>query len=271
MVSIGVWGTGDEEAMIRPVPILLYHRVVAQPGPFSSTPALFDAHLSWLAEHGFTTITLAQLEERIRGRIRSTGREVVITFDDGYAELGTVVAQALRHYEFTASAFLITSRNPDHDDDGGDATYLSWQRARALADEGLYEFHSHTHTHEKWPLTAAEAPTLAAEITTARATLGQRLERPENEFGHLAWPYGRACAPWEAEAANVGVTTQYVVQRGAVTREDVTQRLPRLLTDGMSLRQFAMWMRILSTGPGAMAVNRVFGTIRERRQGAAYV
>ncbi|MEM8925807.1 MAG: polysaccharide deacetylase family protein [Actinomycetota bacterium] len=257
--------------MIRPVPILLYHRVLDEPGPFTSSPALFDAHLAWLAEQGYRSISLDDLEDRIAGRVGGGRREVVITFDDGYAELGTTAADLLRRHGFDATAFLITSRNPDETDTSGDPdAYLSWDRARELAAEGVYRFHSHTHNHEKWPLTAEEAPTLHTEIATARTVLAEKLERPVTEFDHLAWPYGRACDAWEAVADEQGVTTRYVVQRGAVTRERRTDRLPRLLTDGMSLRQFAFWMRVLSTRPGAVATNRVFGTIRQRRQGAAY-
>ncbi len=265
--------------MRHPVPILLYHHVSDEPLPFCSTPALFDQHLAWLAQEGYRTITLAELRDRIEGRAEGAPREIVITFDDGYAELGTDVAEALRRHGFCAAAFLITSRNPEAEGEGhaadyeppDETTYLSWERARELADEGLFEFHSHTHSHQTWPLTADEAPVLAAEISTARTILSDRLGRPEATFDHLAWPYGRACAPWEDEARNLGVPVQYVVQRGAVTRPDQIDRLPRILVDGMALSSFTRWVGLLSRRPTAVAANKVFGTIRARRQGAAYV
>ncbi|MEM9615048.1 MAG: polysaccharide deacetylase family protein [Actinomycetota bacterium] len=265
--------------MRHPVPILLYHHVSDEPLPWCSTPVLFDRHLAWLADNGYRTISLDQLRDRIEGRAEGAPREVVITFDDGYAELGGDVADSLRRHGFRAAAFLITSRNPDTEGelyaDGYEApdqtAYLSWQRARELADEGLFEFHSHTHSHRTWPLIADEAPVLAAEISTARSLLSDRLERPETDFDHLAWPYGRACGPWEDEARNLGVPVQYVVQRGAVTRADQIDRLPRILVDGMPLSSFSRWVRILSRRPTAIATNKVFGAIRARRQGAAYV
>lgn len=265
--------------MRHPVPILLYHHVSDEPLPWCSTPGLFDQHLAWLADHDYRTITLAQLRDRIEGRVDPEPREVVITFDDGYAELGTHVADSLRRHGFSAAAFLITSRNPDAEgephaadyDAPDDTAYLSWERARALAAEGLFEFHSHTHSHQTWPLTAEEAPVLATEIRTARSLLSDRLDRPEADFDHLAWPYGRACAPWEDEARNLGVPMQYVVQRGAVTRADQIDRLPRILVDGMALSSFSRWLQVLSRRPTAVATNKVFGTIRARRQGAAYV
>ena len=38
----------------------------------------------------------------------------------------------------------------------------------------------------------------------------------------------------------------------------------------MTPAAFARWLRLLSTRPGALAANAVFGTIRQRRQGAGY-
>lgn len=260
--------------MMRPVPVLLYHHVCREPQPFSSSPELFDRHLAWLRRHGFRSLTLDELRQRIETGDDGPEPEVVITFDDGYAELGTDVADSLRRHGFTAAAFLITSRNPDDEGsagDDGEARYLSWEQARRLADEGIMEFHSHTHSHQKWPLTADQGPVLAEEIRTSRRLLSERLDRPPSTFDHLAWPYGRACDAWEEEARRLGVDAQYVVQRGAVTRPGQIDRLPRLLADGMSLRTFAAWMTVLSRRPGALAANRVFGTIRARREGAAYV
>ncbi len=263
----------------RPVPVLLYHRVTNDPDPFGSTPELFESHLRWLADAGYHTISGRELTERLQTGRCGDGREVVITFDDGYRELGTTVADALRRHGFTATAFLITGRNPTtategvagDADPGASAEYLAWDRARELADEGLFEFHSHTHSHDRWPLEPDQASVLADEVTLARRTLGRHLGRDESSFDQLAWPWGRACQAWEDAAIESGATTHYVVQRGAVTRPGQTVRLPRLLVDGMGLAQFRLWLTVLSSRPGAMAVNRVFGTVRARRRGAAYV
>jgi peptidoglycan/xylan/chitin deacetylase (PgdA/CDA1 family) len=259
--------------VIAPVPILVYHRIDGSGGPFSTSPAAFASHLSWLSRHGFETLTASELTAVLIGEAgRPAGRAVAITFDDGYADLETEVAPALRCHGFRATSFLITGRCPSEPQPGGE--YLAWSTARMLAQEGVLEFHSHTDSHGRWDLgpdQAAEvvdevADDIAASLTTLSAELGQ----PRTAFDQLAWPWGRTCPAWEEAAAALGVRSQYVVQRGAADRSAVCRRLPRLLVDGASTAALARWMQILSNGAGARAANTVFGAIRQQRQGAGY-
>ncbi len=255
--------------MLRPIPILCYHRVSPDGGPFSTTPEVFAAHLAWLAGRGYTTLGAAEVGAVAAGRAPApAGPAVAITFDDGYADLDTVVAPALRRYGFRATSFLITDRCPARPSPGDE--HLSWSAARRLATEGVLEFGTHTHTHGRWELDAGAAPEVADDIATSLKALAEGLGQAPGERAELAWPWGRTCAAWDEAAAQLGVTTQFVVQRGAVTRPGVTTRLPRLLVDSMAPATFAAWMRLLSTRSGAWAANAVFGTIRERRRGAGY-
>ncbi len=251
-----------------PVPILCYHRVAADGGEFSTTPELFRQHLDLIAQRGFETLSLAQLTERIAEPTTASGRPgIVVTFDDGYRDLETEVAPALAERGQRAVAFLITSRNPAT---SGDGDYLGWASARALAADGLFEFHSHSHTHQKWPLEASQAPVIAEELRTSRAILATELDAEPETFDHIAWPFARTCEAWEETALELGFTTQYIVQRGAVRRPGQLHRLPRLLTDGMGLAQLRTWLTVLTSPVGATAGNRVFGAIRHVRRGAAY-
>ncbi|MEZ5411012.1 MAG: polysaccharide deacetylase family protein [Acidimicrobiales bacterium] len=255
--------------MLRPIPVLCYHRVGPGPGPFSTTPEVFAAHLAWLSGQGYTTLTASEVGAVAAGRAAApVGPAVALTFDDGYADLDTAVAPALRHHGFRATSFLITDRCPADPSPGDE--HLSWSAARRLADEGVLEFRSHTHSHERWELAPGLADEVADDIATSVKALAEGLGRPPDVMAELAWPWGRTCDAWDEAARRLGVGTQFVVQRGAVTRPGVTTRLPRMLVDGMSPAAFARWLRVLSTRPGALAANRVFGSIRQRRQGAGY-
>ncbi len=173
------------------------------------------------------------------------------------------MAPALRRHGFSATAFLITSKV-------GEQGQLSWGEARNLASEGVLDFHTHTHTHQKWALGPEAASIVADELSASRAILADRLGQPESQFNQVAWPFGRACEAWEDEADRLGMRTQFVVQRGAVDRRQ-TRRLPRLLADGMAPSALGAWMRVLARPSGARSTNRVFGTIRHFRQGAAFL
>jgi peptidoglycan/xylan/chitin deacetylase (PgdA/CDA1 family) len=253
--------------MFEPIPILLYHRVDRSGARFSTAPEVFDQHLAWLAGHGYRTMTLGELERLLDdGTDPGRGRSVVITFDDGFADLETTIAPALRRHDYRGVAFLITSRCGDVTTAGDEQ--LSWAAARSLAAEGRFEFHSHSHTHQRWDLD--RTGDVAADLATSLSLLSDRLEQPASVFNHLAWPYGRSCDTWEEAAHDLGLRIQYSVQRGAVTRDDRSRRLPRLLADGMSAAELGRWVRLLSSRRGALASNRVFGSIRQLRQGTSY-
>ncbi len=255
--------------MFRPIPVLCYHRVGPQGGPFSTTPEVFAAHLAWLAERGYTTVTAREVGAVASGRAEAPAQPAVaLTFDDGYADLDTEVAPALRRHGFRATSFLITDLCPAEPAPGDE--YLSWPAARRLAEQGVFEFRTHTHTHGRWELEAGRAGEVGDDIAASIKALAEGLGRRPEEMAELAWPWGRTCDAWDEAALNLGVATQFVVQRGAVTRPGATTRLPRMLADGMPPATFARWLRLLSTGPGALAVNAVFGTIRQRRHGAGY-
>lgn len=248
--------------------MLLYHRVDpvgAETSSAFSTPLdLFRAHLNWLADNDYRTLTMSELVARIDGAPPFADNEVAITFDDGYASLDWAAAPALREADLTATSFLITNRV-------GEGGYITWKQARALADEGLLEFQSHTHSHQKWELGQESFDTITAEIETSRQLLSDNLSRPIDNFDCLAWPYGRTCDEWDLAARNAGTSTHFVVQRGAVTHRNRHNRLPRLMTDGMSLGLFSRMLTALSNRAGANVFNVAFGTVRRLRRHGAYI
>lgn len=264
--------------MSGPIPILLYHRVDRSGGPYTTAPDVFESHLAWLADHGYRTLTLSELDRALsapagglrgtgEGAGRRTGRAVVLTFDDGFADLETIVAPALRRHDFSAAAFLITGRCPAEAAPGQE--HLAWPAARALASEGRIELHSHSHSHQRWSLASAGRE-VADDLATSLSVLAAELRRPMSSFEHLAWPYGRSCEAWETAAHDLGLRVQYSVQRGAVVRRDQCRRLPRLLVDGMPVGELGRWVMLLSRWPSALACNKVFGTVRQLRQGTSY-
>ncbi len=260
---------------LNPIPVLLYHRVDQSGQKFSTSPETFEQHLTWLDDNGYQTLGSAEFAQLLaRPEAPQPDKAVMITFDDGFACLDDEVAPALRRHDYTGTAFLITGRMEQRAPNGDharspDGEVLRWEAARRLATEGVLDFHTHTHRHQKWNFGSGEAATIAEELATSRAILAEELGQSESQFDQVAWPYGRTCDEWEDEARKLGMQTHYVVQRGAIDRRQ-RHRIPRLLVDGMSATMLARWMNILATPRGARSVNRVFGSIRQVRQGAGY-
>lgn len=252
---------------LRPIPVLLYHRIepegAEESTAISTSVDVFESHMRRLVAEGYRTLTLPELEARINGTERSSGNEVVLTFDDGYRSLGDLAVPVLRATGLTAAAFVITQRV-------GKDEYLDWNEIRALTEEGVLDFHSHSHTHQHRPLGPAAVDDVVDDLNTSRQILIAELGRPAAELRFLAWPYGRTCDSWDAAAVELGFTTQFIVQRGAVNRSDRHLRLPRLMVDGMPPARFARWMAVLGTTAGAHMANRTFGTIRRLRSNPGY-
>ncbi len=250
--------------MRQPIPILLYHKINDNHIDDLSTPvSVFDAQLAWLAERGYRSLTLESFEQQLKSpRSPAADKTFLLTFDDGYVDLARNAAPILRRHGFTATAFLITSEIS--------GTHLDWDDVRGLANEGLIEFQSHSHTHTHWDESAAGHATFTKDLADSLDILSSEIRLPRTTFRHLAWPWGHCTTAWEAIATRMGLRYQHIVQRGAVTRNEATIRLPRICFDGVSTNAFKAWMSVLSSRAGALACNKVFGTVRQRRHGVGY-
>ena len=203
-----------------------------------------------------------------------------------------VAAPLLRMHGFTAVAFLITGwcsgayGDPVHFAANEQVepvphrkrvmspsfgNPIAWRTVREIAAEGTISFQSHTHCHAEWGADAADHEWLRADLLVSLETIAAELRLPKGSFRHIAWPWGRCNPEWERIAASLGFDHQYIVQRGAVTRTDMSIRLPRICMDGASRTSFAAWLPILASAGGSRLVNRTFGLIRAHRHGIGYL
>ncbi len=249
--------------MRHPIPILLYHHVNDAGGSSTTGTAAFAAHLQFLAESGFRSLRLAELEAALHRGIDPGPRRFLLSFDDGSADLVNC-APAIAHYGFTAVAFVITGKL------GEGPRYLTWPQLRALHTSGIFEIQSHSHSHSRWPLDSQGLQTATAELLLSREALSSGLDVPAAGLNQLAWPWGRCNPAFESAALQAGFTSQYLVQRGAVTLTGSSLRLPRLCCDGLSQRELRFWVPLLAAGMGARLSNLCFGGLRQWRHGLGY-
>jgi hypothetical protein len=78
-------------AIGAPVPVLMYHSVsdapVAATRALSVRPTVFAAQLRYLRRQGFSGLTFGELCRRRRTSQPLPARPIVLTFDEGYADL----------------------------------------------------------------------------------------------------------------------------------------------------------------------------------------
>lgn len=163
------------------VPILMYHR----------TPADFEVQINHLVNHGYTGITLNQLQMALTIGAVLPAKPVIITLDDGYADQLEEVA-ILRKYNMKATMFIINGGEASKYCIGANTKpsllcepYLTWEQIRGLDAEGLITIGSHTSNHPN--LAGLTAEQQRAEIFGGKEEL-------EKQLGHsvydLAYPYG---------------------------------------------------------------------------------
>jgi peptidoglycan/xylan/chitin deacetylase (PgdA/CDA1 family) len=174
-----------------PVPVLMYHSVSDAPATttraLSVQPAAFAAQLSYLRRHGFTGLTFGELGHRRRTGQPLPARPIVITFDDGYADLVDEALPILLEHAFPATVFVTTGWLHDAGRYAAGAApgrMLSWAQLPQLSAAGV-EVAAHGHSHAQ--LDQISETRLRAELSDCKQLLEERLGHP---VCSLAYPYG---------------------------------------------------------------------------------
>lgn len=172
------------------IPILTYHSLDDSGAVTSVAPADFEQHMRSLARRGFTGISLSQLLDAWENRSTLPARPVVITFDDGFANLLTHAAPLLTELKFKATIFVVSGRCGKTNDWPGQAPgiprlpLLSWVELAQMSAAG-FEIGAHTITHR--PLNKLSAEEVREEIVGSKTEIENRLGHAATTF---AYPFG---------------------------------------------------------------------------------
>ena len=200
----------------RQIPVLGYHRVLpeivedANDPIYTVLPKQFEAQMAFLANEGYASLSLKEFGEMTRGTRPVSPRAVMVTFDDGYADMHAVAWPLARKYGIRLNLFLSTGlvgqagpvvmttngyRLHTREDD---PLYyqdhfqkfphlwrpLTWDELREMSESGInLGLHGHSHCNLGY-LTREQ---VMAEVTAGIAAFRQGLGyRPES----FAFPYG---------------------------------------------------------------------------------
>lgn len=184
------------------VPIFIYHSVRPHfPGEspeqdiYDITPELFEKHLLYLRDNGYTTVTLDDLAVFIERKTTApVAKPVILTFDDGWDNQYHFAFPLLKKYGMTATFYIYT--NPI-----GKEPYLSWSQIRDMAAAGM-AIASHTLSHR--PLHLLNPIELVKEIAESKKTLEMRLGI---SVAHFATPFGYTSAKIARVVKDAGYAT----------------------------------------------------------------
>lgn len=145
----------------------------------NTPPALFESHMRYLRNHGYSTIGFRELEGAAAAQ-SEIKNPVVITFDDGYADFHRKAYPILETYGFRAVVFLVTGfigKGPSGRMHGKEM--LRWEEVRALRKSGTV-FGAHTVNHPV--LRNLEREEMESELLQSKKQIEDQLDESIDVF-----------------------------------------------------------------------------------------
>jgi len=199
------------------LPILMYHYVRTPPSTatdwlgykLSVSPGEFTAQMDWLSLHGYHPVDLNDVRAYFAGSQPLPANPVVITLDDGYADLYTTAYPILAAHGFKAVAYIVSGFV-------GAPHYVNAAQVVQMDQNGI-EIASHTVDHAN--LARSSYSSTMRELVDSKRAL-------ENLLGHsvrdFAYPSGQFNAQSVAAVQRAGydtaVTTLFSLDHSAGDR-----------------------------------------------------
>ena len=175
MIHFISFGPGDLH-----IPILLYHHFSddAKYSRYTVSPQTFAQQLQWLYDNGYHTVSIEDVITALKVGKELPENPIVITIDDGNADVYNTAFPLMKQYNFTATVYLIAYAI-------GSSNMLDINMIQELRAAG-WDFGSHSFSHVD--LTSANANS-GYEICTSKKELSEKLGM---EIRSFAYPYGLA-------------------------------------------------------------------------------
>jgi len=214
------------------LPILMYHYIRTPPSArydwmgykLSISPADFAAQMDSLARNGFHPVDFNDLRAYFAGKQPLPSKPVMITLDDGYADLYTAAFPILAAHDFKAVAYIVSGFV-------GRSGYATADQVVQMDHNGI-QIASHTVNHAD--LARSPAGLVRRELVDSKLWLEHLLGHPVLDF---AYPSGKFNAQVVAAVQQAGYDT-------AVTTLDSLNH---------SVADRLVWTRIRVVGGESMA------------------
>ncbi len=201
----------------REIQPLVYHRVCPDdlytPSEYAVRVSDFRRQMEYVLAQGYTAATLEEFQYSLTHPRSSTGKRILVTFDDGYRDNYTHAFPILRALGIPAVVFLvadITRRTNWWDQPLGvpAADLLQEHEIREMADAGI-AFGSHTVSHVSLP--GLPSDVLRKEITGSKEMISSITRVPVTSF---SYPYGHVDGNVRALVRGAGYGCAFAVNGG---------------------------------------------------------
>ena len=222
------------------VPVLNYHQVEQKTGnPLTLWPDQFEAQMAYLADEGYTTITIDEMMDALEHGTPLPEKPVIITFDDGYADNYEYAYPILKKYGFKATIFLI------YDFTNAYPNYLTWEQIDEMKQSGLIRFESHTMTHANLA-ELDSADELRHEIADSHDLLSEKIGY---DMHYIAYPGGRVNPEIEEITRAAGYRGGFTVHYGLSTPTEGRYQMDRIPIFGANMHTLTRFKLRLAFAP----------------------
>lgn len=152
--------------------VLMYHHLVPDDvyasANYTKSNAVisvsqFEQEMAYLANNGYTTLTMSEVNTYLRNHLPLPEKTVVITFDDGYESNYVYAFPILQKYQLKATIAVIVKSSLD-EVSGSNGAYNPWKQShltfnqmREMQESGLVEFGSHSYDGHAYITTETSA------------------------------------------------------------------------------------------------------------------
>lgn len=225
------------------LPILMYHHVGTIPAGSENdklragltvSPAEFEVQMAWLKAHEFNPITLGELYQYTEGTFELPSNPIILTFDDGYADVFENAVPILKKYGYRGSFAVITQFSGIS---YGSNQYASWDHIRRARAAGM-EVVSHTQDHFDGTSHQFDNSFISRNFKNSQTDL-------KNNLGFeplpvIVYPYGHYDENYLELTKKAGFKLGLTTQPGKVVSLKKLLEIPRLrVNGGQSIDNFA--------------------------------
>ena len=146
------------------IPVFVFH---------TATVDSFEKQLQYLKTNGYVTLTADEFYDRISGAAKGSGKEILLTFDDGSISLWSTAFPLLEKYDMKAVSFILPGLIKEREsvrqnlrdvwegkiqldqlpmERKENNPLCSWQEIENMHRSGIIDFQSHTMYHALIPI-----------------------------------------------------------------------------------------------------------------------
>ncbi len=205
------------------VPILTYHQVRPMTESdderyrrFITTPEEFERQMQFIKDQGYNVISLSDAVVHLANNKPLHGKNIAITFDDGYRSQYTFAFPILQKFGYTGTFFIYTNAI-----DNLNAS-MTWEEISDLDGHGM-TIGAHTRSHAMLT-NIGDKKILRDEIEGSKEDIQAHLQKNIDLF---AYPFGAYDESIKTEVESAGFRGAVSVNMGHLQTKDIRYALKR--------------------------------------------